>query len=390
MPTFLPKINLMSGKCDPCLFFLSVYIGKYIKIDLSQLDYPMKIAVLVSGGVDSSVALRLLQQQGHEVRAFYLKIWLEDELAYLGDCPWEEDLAYVRAVCEQAGVPFEVVSLQKEYWEQVVNYTIAEIKAGRTPNPDILCNQRIKFNAFLNKIADDFDYVASGHYAQVYHSNGYPVLSLSPDSIKDQTYFLSHLSQAQLRKVLFPIGHLSKAEVRAYATAFDLPNKDRKDSQGICFLGKLKFSEFIRHHLGDLPGNLVEFETGTIVGQHKGFWYYTRGQRQGIGLSGGPWYVVDKDIQKNIVYISRNYYDDGKERKHFTISDCNWINQPPQEGILYRIKVRHGPEFHEGIINSIDNGRYHIILNERDQALAPGQFAVVYDDKQCLGGGVIE
>lgn len=349
----------------------------------------MKVAVLVSGGVDSSVALRLAQEQGHDVTAFYLKIWLEDELSYLGDCPWEEDLAYVRAVCEQAGVPLQVVSLQKEYWDEVVAYTIAEVKAGRTPNPDVLCNSRVKFGAFLKHCAG-YDAVATGHYAQVFQENGRYFLRQAPDAIKDQTYFLSHLSQEQLARVMFPIGHLSKPEVRDVAQKYDLPNKNRKDSQGICFLGKLKFSDFIKHHIGERPGYFVEHETGKRLGEHKGFWFYTRGQRQGIGLSGGPWYVVDKDTAQNVVYISKNYYSPEKERTHLVVGSLNWFAPvAPADGEL-SVKLRHGPHKHLCTIQKVDNGHYNVVLAEQDQGIAPGQFAVFYRDDVCLGSGVIQ
>src|SRR5579871_1845652 len=282
-----------------------------------NMGLKMKIAVLVSGGVDSSVALKLLKDQGHDVTAFYIKIWLEDELSYLGNCPWEEDLSYVRQVCEQLNVPLEIISMQKEYKDEVVAYTIEQVKAGRTPNPDILCNQRSKFGLFLDKIDASFEKVASGHYAQVREKDGIIELFQSPDPIKDQTYFLSHLNQKQLQRVLFPIGHLQKSELRALAHTFNLPNKDRPDSQGICFLGMFKFSDFIKHHLGTQQGNLIESETGKIMGHHDGFWFYTIGQRQGIRLGGGPWYVVAKDCVQNIVYISRNYYDSDKQRDAF-------------------------------------------------------------------------
>ena len=264
----------------------------------------MKIAVLISGGVDSSVALRLLKEQGHELTAFYLKIWLEDELSYLGDCPWEEDLSYVRAVCEQAGVPLQVVSLQKEYWDHVVSYTMQEIKAGRTPNPDILCNQRIKFGMFFNHIDASFDKVATGHYAQVKEQNGIFSLHRAPDPIKDQTYFLSYLSQAQLARALFPIGHLQKEQVRQLAQQFDLPNKERKDSQGICFLGKLKFNDFIKFHVGEKPGDMIEYETGKKLGTHKGFWFHTIGQRQGSGLPAarGMWLPKIPQLIKSLFH----------------------------------------------------------------------------------------
>ena len=348
----------------------------------------MKIAVLVSGGVDSSVALRLLKDQGHELTAFYLKIWLEDETSFLGTCPWEDDLAYVRAVCEQAGVPLEVVSLQKEYWEQVVSYTITEVKAGRTPNPDVLCNQRIKFGMFYEKIDASFDKVASGHYAQVMEENGIFKLLRAPDPIKDQTYFLSFLSQKQLSRALFPIGHLRKEQVRELAQKYDLPNKARKDSQGICFLGKIKFSDFIAHYLGEKQGDLVEHETGKIVGKHKGFWYHTIGQRQGLGLAGGPWYVVHKDAARNIVSISRDYYAEDKIRDRFIVEDCRWLTHAPEKKQL-QVKLRHGAVLYDCFFKPLPNNQAEIVLAERDQGIAPGQFAVFYDGPVCLGAGII-
>lgn len=352
----------------------------------------MKIAVLVSGGVDSSVALRLLKEQGHDLTAFYLKIWLEDELSYLGDCPWEEDLAYVRAVCQQADVPLQVISLQKEYWDHVVAYTMQEIKAGRTPNPDILCNQRIKFGMFFNHINDSFEKVATGHYAQVNErgeKDGVFSLHRAPDPIKDQTYFLSYLSQAQLARALFPIGHLRKEEVRELAKKFDLPNKDRKDSQGICFLGKLKFNDFITHHVGQKPGDMIEFETGKKLGTHKGFWFHTIGQRQGSGLAGGPWYVVAKDPDANKVFISRNYYSSDKQRNSFIVSSCNWLAGNPPSKKELQVKIRHGKQLYNCIVNPLGDGRWQVTLAQDDQGIAPGQFAVFYDDQECLGAGVI-
>jgi tRNA-specific 2-thiouridylase len=354
----------------------------------------MKVAVLVSGGVDSSVALSLLKQQGHDVTAFYLKIWLEDELAYLGDCPWQDDLQQVQAVCAQLNVPLEVVSLQKEYFAEVVSYTIAQVKAGFTPNPDVLCNSRIKFGLFLKYIDSlpvHYDKIASGHYAQIMMHDGLVALHCAPDPIKDQTYFLSYLTQQQLSRLIFPIGHLQKSDVRALAHEFNLPNKDRKDSQGICFLGKLKFSDFIKHYLGELPGDLVEYETGLKVGKHNGFWYYTIGQRQGIGLAGGPWYVVEKDTKNNIVYISRAYHTLEKQRNRFVIADCNWISgsAPAADG-AYRVKLRHGPNFHEcTIIAAQDDGQFEVLLADNDQGIAAGQFAVLYKGVICLGSGII-
>lgn len=353
----------------------------------------MKIAVLVSGGVDSSVALALLKQQGHQVTAFYLKIWLEDELAFMGTCPWQEDLAYVREVCDQAQVSLEVVSLQKEYWDHVVAYTIAEIKKGNTPNPDVLCNSRIKFGFFADYLMRHhpqyFDKIASGHYAQVREDSGNARLMCAVDPIKDQTYFLSYLTQQQVSKLLFPIGHLHKAQVREAATLLNLPNKDRKDSQGICFLGKISFRDFIAYHVGEKIGDFVSHETGKKVGQHKGFWFYTIGQRQNIGLSGGPWYVVAKDPDSNTVFISCAYHDQDKKRDQFIVGSCSWITESQPTDDTLMIKLRHGKEFHQASVVYRADQTLEVRLCNRDQGIAPGQFAVFYKNGECLGSGTI-
>ncbi len=348
----------------------------------------MKVAVLVSGGVDSSVALNLLKKQGHELTAFYIKIWLEDELAYLGNCPWQEDLDYAKKVCDQLNIPLKVVSLQKEYWDNVVDYTIAEIKAGRTPNPDLICNQYIKFGTFLDKIDSSFDKVASGHYAQVTEEEGRFKLLRNPDPVKDQTYFLARLSQKQLSRVLFPLGAYTKPEIRDLATQFDLPTKDRKDSQGICFLGKLKFRDFVQHHLGEQEGDIVEVESGQVVGKHTGFWFYTLGQRQGLGLAGGPWYVVAKDTNQNIVYISKNYFSEDKHRDSFAVDNFSWFNGKPESGDL-QVKIRHGENLYDCQLALDESGKGQVQLKERDQGIAPGQFAVFYKNQECLGSAVI-
>jgi len=369
----------------------------------------MKIAVLTSGGVDSSVALSLLKEQGHEVKAFYLKIWLEDELQYLGSCPWEEDLKYVEEICENLKVPLEIVPMQKEYFDRIISYTIEEVKAGLTPNPDVLCNNHIKFGVFLEKKNEfNFDKVASGHYAQVFERNGRFLLKKSPDLVKDQTYFLCNLSQEQLSKIVFPIGHLSKEEVRNFAKIFNLPNQNRKDSQGLCFLGKIKFKEFIKHHLGEKKGDIVEFETGRIVGEHPGFWYYTLGQRHGLDLGGGPFYVVKKDIEKNIIYISSSYHSEDKKRNNFFVHKLNWFEGYMPKKRQLQIKVRHGEKIYNcGIMapgrdalppfvetsagkQCVSTGAIHVKLDENDQGIASGQFAVFYDGEECLGGGVIK
>lgn len=350
----------------------------------------MKIAVLLSGGVDSSVALARLHAQGHELTAYYLKIWLEDELSFLGDCPWEQDLSYARKVCKQLNVTLKVIPLQEAYRDRIVSYTVSEVKAGRTPSPDVLCNTRIKFGAFLDAIDDSYDKVASGHYAQVIQGDdGMYQLRQAPDPVKDQTYFLAHLSQAQLSRIIFPIGDLAKKEVRDLAQQYDLPTKYRKDSQGICFLGKISFAQFIEHYLGTQQGDIVEVETGSVLGQHNGFWFHTIGQRKGLGLSGGPWYVVRKDTEKNIVYVSRNYYAPDKKRDRFVIRDINWILGQRLDKRELRVKVRHGPELQSATVTYHDDGTATVQLAAHDQGLAPGQFAVLYDNQVCLGCGVI-
>ena len=350
----------------------------------------MKIAVLISGGVDSSVALNILKDQGHDLTAFYLKIWLEDDVSYLGQCPWEDDLSYVKSVCEKVDVPLEVVSMQKEYWDKVVDYTLQEVKSGRTPNPDIFCNKLIKFGIFLEKYGDQFDKIATGHYARIKQEGVIYQLQCAPDLIKDQTYFLSYLDQEQLSKLLFPIGHLTKEQVRQLAGQYDLPNKERKDSQGICFLGKLKFDEFIKFYIGEKKGDMIEAETSKKLGEHKGFWFHTIGQRRGSGLSGGPWYVVDKDPQNNIVYVSKQYYSEDKLRDTFCIEKMKWISgKKPRKKVLH-VKMRHGKKRYNCNIEFISDNIIKVRLEERDQGIAPGQFAVFYDNDICLGGGVIK
>lgn len=381
----------------------------------------MNIAMLISGGVDSSVALRLLLDAGHTVHAFYLKIWLEDELAFLGECPWEEDLKFVRAVCQQADVPLEVVPFQKEYWDRVVSYTIAEVKAGRTPNPDVLCNAQIKFGAFYEYISSQkkfhFDRIATGHYAQVEYVKNQPekfslpeipeaglsrsrnlsqtdfhrcLLKMSPDKVKDQTYFLSQLTQAQVDRACFPIGHLQKGEVRVLAEKYDLPNAKRKDSQGICFLGKIAFDQFLEFHLGKKEGDIIDLKTGVKLGAHDGFWFYTIGQRRGIKLSGGPWFVVRKDTEKNQIFVSNQYRSEEMFRDAFDVGELHWISGgAPVKKELF-VKLRHGEKMYACEVSFLENGNVRVkLVDEEDKGVAPGQFAVFYDGEYCLGGGVI-
>jgi len=348
----------------------------------------MKIAVLLSGGVDSSVALKLLKDDGHDLTAFYLKIWLQDEFSFLGECPWEEDLEYARGVCRQMNVPLEVLPLQNEYWDTVVTYTLSEIKEGRTPNPDIFCNSLIKFGQFYGKIDSSFEKVASGHYARVEKTNGNFTLKRSPDPVKDQTYFLAYLTQQQLSRAYFPIGRFNKSEIRELAERSDLPNKSRKDSQGICFLGQIKFTEFIKHHLGIKKGEIVDANSGKVMGEHDGYYYYTIGQRSGLGLGGGPWYVVKKDIEENRIFISHENTA-GMEKSTFRTGKFNWINSKPVEDKKYLVKIRHGANFYKCSIVYQDKDTGMVSIDRPDKGIAPGQFAVFYDEEVCLGGGVI-
>ena len=306
----------------------------------------MRVALLLSGGVDSSVALRLLQESGeHEITAFYLKVWLEDEVhTFAGDCPWEEDLRYVRATCEAAGVPLRIVPLQAEYYDRVVEQVLSELRRGGTPSPDILCNRRIKFGAFLDQGGQSPP--AGSPPATTPASSGRPAAAAAccaaPTPVKDQTYFLSHLTQAQLSRLLFPVGHLAKSEVRRLARDFDLPARHRPDSQGICFLGKIDYRQFVEFHLGRRPGAIVDADTGRRLGDHQGYWFYTIGQRFGLGLGGGPWYVVGKEVEENVIRVVHGGRRRERSRRVLEVTGANWVDAPPA-GERLQVRLRHGP-----------------------------------------------
>ena len=373
----------------------------------------MDYAVLVSGGVDSAVALHTLRRRGgHRLRAYYLKIWLEDDLSFLGSCPWEEDLSYAQAVCDAADTPLEIIPLQQEYYDRVVSYTLAELRRGFTPSPDIFCNERIKFGAFFDAIDGGADRIATGHYADIERtsftgdpSTGPEVqarLVMAPDPVKDQTYFLSHLSQQQLQRAEFPIGTMTKAQVRAEAAALNLPNKNRPDSQGICFLGRIKYPEFVRHYLGTKDGPILEETTRRELGRHQGSWFYTIGQRQGLGLSGGPWYVTDRDINTNVVTVAHGTHVAEKARSRFTVGELTWLASSSVDAVPTgldtvptKLKLRHGPALIDCTVENPTGGplaaaeTLTVTMDRPDRGVAPGQFAVFYDPPYCLGAGKI-
>ena len=354
-------------------------------------------AVLVSGGVDSSLALALLAREGAcDLTAFYLRIWLEDELAFLGACPWEEDLAFVRATTDRLGVPLEVISLQRAYHDRVVAHALDELRAGRTPSPDLLCNSRIKFGAFLEAIGDGFDLVATGHYARHIQPEGAPAqLHRAPDPVKDQTYFLARLSPAQLSRARFPIGHLTKPEVRRLAADLDLPSRARPDSQGICFLGRIPYPDFVHAHLGDAPGPIIDLTTGRTLGAHRGLWYATIGQRKGRGLGGGPWYVVDKDPDRRALLVVHADHLAAHARCDLEVEAIHWLSPespelPPRGAFRWHARVRHGPALTAcDVAPGARPDQLRVSLAEPDAGLAPGQYVVFYDGPRCLGSGVI-
>jgi tRNA-specific 2-thiouridylase len=363
-----------------------------------------RIAVLLSGGVDSAVALARLRRRGEAgLTAFYLKIWLEDEMAFLGTCPWEDDLRYARATCDLLRVPLEVVPLQKEYHERVVTTALEELRAGRTPSPDVLCNRRIKLGAFVERLDQEadrlgwFDLVATGHHARVrleeedrpgQGSALVAHLLRGVDPVKDQTYFLSQLTQAQLQRCCFPVGDLRKSSVRRLAREWGLPSATRPDSQGICFLGRVPYDAFIELNLGEQPGPIVEAGTRRVLGTHRGHWFHTIGQRRGLGLAGGPWYVVAKDVAENLIVVAHATNLECYRRSRFRIEQPSWLAYPPRERRL-EVRIRHGKQLSPCEVEIGADGGVDVTMNDADAGIAPGQYAVLYHREECLGGGVM-
>ena len=359
-----------------------------------------RIAVLLSGGVDSSVVLYELVRQGLQPDCFYIKIGPEEEEEW--DCSSEEDLEMATAVSHKYGCRLEVVDCHREYWDHVTKYTMDKVRAGLTPNPDVMCNRLIKFGAFHEKRGHDYDLIATGHYAttEISPADTLKWLCTSPDPVKDQTDFLAQIYDWQLAKALFPIGHMMKDEVRQIAEREHLAPAHRRDSQGICFLGKIDYNDYLRRYLGEMKGDVVELETDKLIGHHQGHWFHTIGQRKGLGLGGGPWFVVKKDIQQNIIYVSHGYDPATAYRQHFPIRDFHSINgQLPIDHTKGQtpcvadvtIKIRHTPEFLPARLELINDGQYMVHAAEPIHGVAPGQFCVVYDERhhRCYGSGEI-
>lgn len=353
----------------------------------------MKIVVGISGGVDSSVAAYLLKKQGHEVIGLFMINWEEKN----GACTAEEDYEDVKRVCNKLGIPYFSVNYAKEYYQRVFKYFLEEYKAGRTPNPDVLCNREIKFGPFLDKaLALGADMIATGHYAKKIEKDGKFYLAKADDLNKDQSYFLNQLSQYQLSKVLFPLAEISKPEVREIAKKLELSTASKKDSTGICFIGERNFKKFLSEFLPAQPGEIVDTQ-GKVVGKHDGLMYYTLGQRRGLnigGLKGGNgqrWFVLEKDLQNNRLIVSQGE-DDLLFSDGLIATDMNWIpERPNQEEFVCFAKFRYRQPDQKVKVKITGQTTIQVDFDQKQRAITPGQFVVLYDNHGlCLGGGIID
>ena len=353
----------------------------------------MNIAVLISGGVDSAVVVHQLMEKGEDdLHLFYIRIGMDNDE---GDCSAEEDIEMCSLIAKRYGLPLEVVSLHEEYWDHVMEYALRTVRAGLTPNPDMMCNRMIKFGFFEQRWGKDFDMTATGHYATTRVVDGVKYLATAVDPVKDQTDFLAQITYEQLLHVMFPIGDMPKEEVRRIAENAHLPNAYRRDSQGICFLGQIDYNDFIRRHLGERPGPIIELETGRKLGEHRGYWFHTIGQRKGLGLSGGPWYVVRKNVEENVIYVSNGYGTAKQYGRTLNLDEMHFISGNPWQGVEGPVDImfknRHTPHIMRGKFTRLDDRRWVIESEEDVQGIAPGQFAVIYDEKGqlCYGSGII-
>lgn len=347
-----------------------------------------KVFVGMSGGVDSSLTASLLIDQGYDVTGVYMKNWTKD-IARM-QCPWADDLADAKRVAVQLGIDLKVFDFENQYKDRVVNYMIDEYKSGRTPNPDIMCNQEVKFKLFLElALEQGADMIATGHYARVEHATGSAKLLRAKDENKDQTYFLYRISHQALEKTLFPIGDYNKFEVRELAKSKGLYTANKKDSQGICFVGQVGIKDFLTQYIETTRGQIIDVVSKKVVGWHDGAIFYTIGQRHGLDLGGGlPYYVVGKDMAKNEVYVSTNLNDESLWKKEFYLDSVHWINQTSENG-EYLIRVRHRAPLITASLEILSDGRIKIQPNNPERAVSPGQSVVIYKDQETLGGGIV-
>lgn len=349
-----------------------------------------RVVVGLSGGVDSSVAAWLLKEQGHEVIGLFMKNW-EDE----GDeyCTSRTDLVDAVSVADVLGIDIEAVNFSEQYRERVFANFLSEYQAGRTPNPDVLCNAEIKFKAFLDHAVDiGADWIATGHYAQVREANGAFQLLKAEDGTKDQSYFLYRLTQHQLSRTLFPLGTMYKRDVRELAKKLRLPNYAKKDSTGICFVGERPFREFLGRFLPDKPGDITS-EDGQLVGKHQGLMFYTIGQRQGLGIGGrgDPWYVSAKDMANNRLVVVQGHDHERLKSSSLIAADLSWVSgQAPHTHWVYSAKTRYRQKDSPCAVEYVDDKQCEVRFAEDQWAVTPGQSVVIYESTVCLGGGIIE
>lgn len=350
-----------------------------------------RVVVGMSGGVDSSVAALLLKEQGYDVIGIFMKNW--DDTDEFGVCTATEDYEDVIRVCNQIGIPYYAVNFEKQYWDKVFTYFLDEYRAGRTPNPDVMCNKEIKFKAFLeHALSLGADYLATGHYARVEDIDGERKMLRGLDENKDQTYFLNQLDQSQLEKVLFPIGNLEKSKVREIAIKANLATATKKDSTGICFIGERNFKEFLGNYLPAQRGNMETMD-GELKGKHDGLMYYTIGQRQGLGIggSGEPWFVVGKDLERNVLFVEQGFHNELLYSDSITAVNIGFVsNRKKSETFECTAKFRYRQPDNAVTVKLLEDGTAKVIFKEQIRAVTPGQAVVFYDGDECLGGGTID